>query len=100
VPAFTNRKIKREFLFFEHEANRALRMGKWKLVSQAGTPMEFTPEDENAWELYNLKKDPTETNNLAGKYPRRVKKMAARWEQEAVRLQAKPWPWNKQPKTP
>ena len=95
VPAFRNRKLEREFLFWEHEGNRAIRMGKWKLVSRAETPMEFTAEDENAWELYDLEKDPSETNNLAGKYPDKVKEMAARWEEEALRIQAKPWPWNR-----
>ncbi|MDM8003060.1 MAG: hypothetical protein QUS66_09145, partial [Bacteroidota bacterium] len=67
----------------------------WKLVSKVATPMEFTPEDENGWELYDLEKDPSETENLASKYPERVKKMAAKWEEEAVRLKAKPWPWDK-----
>jgi arylsulfatase len=95
VPAFENRKLKRKYLFWEHEGNRAIRMGKWKLVSRVKTPMEFTAEDENGWELYNLDKDPSETTNLAGKRPRKVKKMAAKWENEAVRIQAKPWPWKK-----
>jgi arylsulfatase len=56
--------------------------------------MKFTPEDENGWELYDLESDPSETVNLAEKYPDRVKKMAARWEKEALRLRAKPWPWD------
>jgi len=95
VPAFTNKKLDREFLFWEHEGNRAIRIDNWKLVSRVKTPMEFTPEDENAWELYDLDKDPSETVNLAGKYPEKVKNMSARWEEEAIRIQAKPWPWNK-----
>ncbi|MCK4745590.1 MAG: arylsulfatase, partial [Bacteroidales bacterium] len=32
VPAFYNRELDREFLYFEHEGNRAIRKGKWKLV--------------------------------------------------------------------
>lgn len=95
VPVFENKRIKREFLFWEHEGNRAIREGKWKLVSRVAVPMSFTPEDENAWELYDLEADPSETENLAATHPDRVKKMAARWEKEALRIQAKPWPWDK-----
>jgi arylsulfatase len=94
LPALNGRKLDREFLFWEHEGNRAIRMGNWKLVSKVGEQMKFTPEDENAWELYDLESDPSETVNLAEKYPDRVKKMAARWEKEALRLRAKPWPWD------
>lgn len=96
VRALNGRNTARDFLFWEHEGNRAIRMGKWKLVSKVAEPMKFTPDDENGWELYDLERDPSETENLAGKYPDRVKKMAARWEQEAIRLKAKPWPWDKQ----
>ena len=95
VPAFNNKTTSREFMFWEHSANRALRMGDWKLVARVKSQSKFTPSDENAWELYDLEKDPSETENLASKYPEKVKEMAARWEKEALRTKAKPWPWNK-----
>jgi len=98
LPAIAGKKLDREFLFWEHEGNRAIRTGKWKLVAKLNTPMQFTPEDENKWELYDLEKDPSETEDLAAKYPGRVKKMAAKWEEEAVRLKAKPWPWEENAK--
>ncbi|MCK7536483.1 MAG: hypothetical protein MZV63_38655 [Marinilabiliales bacterium] len=53
-------------------------------MAKVAEPMKFTPEDENRWELYDLESDPSETVNLAGKYPDRVKKMAAKWEEEAI----------------
>jgi arylsulfatase len=53
-------------LFFEHEGNRAVRQGEWKLVSQF---------PENKWELYNIKTDRSELNDLSAKYPERVKAM-------------------------
>jgi arylsulfatase len=94
VPAFTNKPINREFIFWEHEGNRALRMGNWKLVSKTQKQRKFTPADENAWELYDMEEDPSESNNLAFKYPDKVKTMAALWEKEAQRTMAKPWPWD------
>lgn len=53
-------------IFWEHEGNRAVRQGKWKLVAR----------HRGAWELYDLDADRTELNNLADKHPDRVKEMA------------------------
>lgn len=64
---------KRESLWWQHEGNRALRMGDWKIVA-AG---------RNApWELYNLHDDRSETRNLAAQQPEIVATLAARWELE------------------
>jgi len=93
-PAFTNKPIERQHLFWEHEGNRAIREGNWKLVSTTIKSKKFTEADEKAWELYDLKNDPSETKNLAKKYPDRVKAMAELWEKEAIRTAAKPWPWD------
>lgn len=95
VPAFSNKKIERDFLFWEHQGNRALREGDWKLVARVKAGMKFTPEDENKWELYNLEQDPSETMDLALKFPEKLKAMGAKWETEALRTMAKPWPWKK-----
>ena len=67
LPIFQKKKWNgHEALFFEHEGNRALRAGNWKLVSEYPS---------SNWELYNLKKDRIEQNNLAIKYPDKVKEL-------------------------
>lgn len=93
LPAFKNEPIQREFIFWEHEGNRAIRMGNWKLVARVQKNKVFTAADESAWELYDMEDDPTETKNLALKYPDKVEAMRKRWETEALRTKAKPWPW-------
>ncbi|MCF0052599.1 arylsulfatase [Dyadobacter sp. LJ53] len=52
-------------LFWEHEGSRAIRSGRWKLVAEIHQP----------WELYDLQVDRTETNDLAGKLPAKVKEL-------------------------
>ncbi len=63
-------------LFFEHEGNRAVRQGEWKLVSQK--PL-------NKWELYNIKTDRSEMNDLSAQYPDKVNAMAAMYDVWAAR---------------
>ncbi len=54
APSFRDRPIERDTLYWEHEGNKAVRRGKWKLVCKF-------PDD---WELYDLEADRTETQNL------------------------------------
>ena len=88
--------IEREAIYFEHEGNRAIRQGKWKLVSKAYPPTgKFRTMDEiplDQWNLYDMEKDRTETNNLADKYPEKVKGMAGKWEHWAERTRTIPKP--------
>ncbi|RLA19637.1 MAG: arylsulfatase [Gammaproteobacteria bacterium] len=76
-PAFKNQPLKRKALFWEHETNCAVRQEQWKLVAKERNG----PDDP--WELYNMDADPTETQNLAGKYPEKVETMAAMWNKWA-----------------
>src|SRR5699024_9209427 len=62
-------------LYWEHEGNAAVRIGKWKLVKEY-------PHD---WELFDMQKDSTETHNLADHYPEFVQEMADRYERWANR---------------
>ncbi|MSU48909.1 MAG: arylsulfatase [Opitutus sp.] len=82
LPAFANHPIKREFLAWEHEGNRAIREGKWKLVSIA----------DASWELYDVDVDRVEMNNLAAREPARVQAMSAAWDAWARRTHVLPRP--------
>ncbi len=52
-------------LGWEHEGNRAFRVGDWKLVSSNFGSTQPGGAGINEWELYNLAEDPTEVDNLA-----------------------------------
>jgi arylsulfatase A-like enzyme len=69
-------------LAWEHEGNRALRDGKWKLVSLGAGP----------WELYDMDIDRTEMTDLAPSQSERVKEMSAKWESWAKRTNVFPRP--------
>lgn len=76
IPVLIGESIPDRILFWEHEANRAVRHGKWKAVSKANFEYPFIQE----WELYNLELDRTETSNLALVYPEIVEELAGQWD--------------------
>ena len=82
-PAFKNKPLDHGAIYFEHEGNRAIRRGKWKLVAAT---------NKGPWELYDLEADRTEIDNLAGKFPNLVKQMTAMWQSWAERTNVLPWP--------
>jgi arylsulfatase len=82
VPAFCGHALGRERpIFFEHEGNRAVRDGKWKLVAKGV---------DGPWELYDMDADRSETNDLAAQQPERVKAMSAAWQAWAERANVLP----------
>jgi arylsulfatase len=82
VPAFDNKTVDREAIYFEHERNKAVLDGKWKLVAKG---------EEGHWELYDMEEDRTETNDLAKKFPRKVNQMRKMWQAWAERAKVLPW---------
>jgi arylsulfatase len=73
LPAFEKDvTVQRDSLWWLHEGNRAVRVGDWKLVASKDQP----------WELYELKTDRAEQNNLAAKMPEKVKELEQVWQQQ------------------
>jgi arylsulfatase len=91
-----NSEIEREAIYFEHEGNRGLRQGKWKLVSKAYPGAgHFRKVDEipvEEWALYDMEVDRTELNNLANENPEKVKELSEMWQKWAKRTNTVPKP--------
>jgi arylsulfatase len=68
-------------IYWEHEGNRAMRRGHWKLVARNNAP----------WELYDLSTDRTELNDLAREQPERVQSLASAWDTWAKQNSVLPW---------
>lgn len=82
VPAFTGKPLTRDKpIFWEHEGNRAVRDGRWKLVARFKQP----------WQLFDMAGDRAEMHDLAAAQPERVKKMAAQYDAWAASSFVDPW---------
>lgn len=76
VPYFKSDSAARERnLFWEHYGRKAVRRGDWKAVSS----------DRKTWQLYNLKDDPTEMNDLSAKEPAKMTEFEELWQAWAKR---------------
>jgi arylsulfatase len=83
VPAFGDKPVAREAIYWEHEGNAAVRQGDLKLVRRGR---------EGSWELYDLKSDRTEQHDLASNRPEKAKELAALWKAWAERAHVLPAP--------
>jgi arylsulfatase len=82
APAFEGKALERKQpIFWEHEGNRAVRDGKWKLVAKHNRP----------WELYDVDADRVERNDLTATESAMVKDLAAQWDAWARRVGVRPW---------
>ena len=69
-------------MFWEHQGNKAVRVGDMKLVSIF---------EKNTWELYDMANDRTETNNLAEASPETVKNLELIYNKWAANSDVIPW---------
>ncbi|MEO6245812.1 MAG: arylsulfatase [Opitutaceae bacterium] len=73
VPAFAKDvTVPHAALWWQHEDNRAIRVGDWKLVALAA----------GDWELYDLATDRGESKNLAASRPDKVRELEALWKKQ------------------
>lgn len=82
-PAFRGQPLgRKQPLCWEHEGNKAVRDGRWKLVQKWRGP----------WELYDIETDRVERRNLISEQPDRAAQMAAVWQAWAERTFVDDWP--------
>jgi len=81
VTAFADKSQDHD-LYWEHEGNRAVRSGNWKLVAKGPGAN---------WELYDIATDRTESTDLAPKEKDKVFELANKWEKWAKRAHVIPW---------
>ena len=67
-------QIHTEPIFFEHHGNKAVRLGRYKLVCKWST------ENENNWELYDIENDRSEINNLAKSNSKLLQELLQQYE--------------------
>ena len=80
MPIFNGTPLAPRKIFMEHEGNRFVREGDWKLVG--------LNTKGKVWELYNLAADPNEMNDLAAQEPARVKALSAAFQEWLTRCRA------------
>jgi arylsulfatase len=81
-PAFEGKPLDRQQpIFWEHEGNKAVRDGKWKLVQKWRGP----------WELYDMEADRTELHDLAAMHPDVTARLATAWKSWQQRAFVDEW---------
>jgi arylsulfatase len=84
-PAFTSPSLplssSPRLLFWEHEGNKAVRDGQWKLVMRHRLP----------WQLFDMEADRTEQHDVIGEHPEIASRLEAAWNAWALRTYVDEW---------
>lgn len=80
-----NGPIHKEPIFWEHEGNKAVRLGKYKLVQK------WEKGQQDNWELYDMEKDRTEMHDLSGVHPEIVERLSQNYREWAQKNNVLPW---------
>ncbi|MFT4735783.1 MAG: arylsulfatase A-like enzyme, partial [Arcticibacterium sp.] len=83
--AFKNKELENRPIFWEHEGNKAVRYGNFKLVAM------YKEGSEYDWELYNLESDRSETVNLIAAVPEKAKELEIMWKTWAKKAGVLTW---------
>lgn len=81
LPVLQGGTLGERTLFWEHEGNRAVRNGNWKLVARTDQP----------WELYDMTHDRTETVNALATQPAIAARLIKAWDAWAARANVLPY---------
>ena len=87
MPIFSGsrKEIHEEPIFWEHEGNKAMRLGDYKLV------LDWEKDVDDNWELYNISKDRTEQNNLVDELPEIANNMIEMYDDWASKIKVLSW---------
>jgi arylsulfatase len=81
-PAFSGQPLARKQpIFWEHEGNKAVRDGRWKLVMRHKLP----------WQLFDMEADRTEQHDISSQHPEIASRLAATWDAWAQRSFVDEW---------
>ncbi len=78
VPVMNGQSLGRRELFWQYQVYDSARTGDWKITRKSGA----------AWELFNLKEDPSEITNQADSNPEVVRGLEQKWKSWAKRVGA------------
>jgi len=81
-PGFDGKPLGRtQPIFWEHEGNKAVRDGKWKLVMRHKQP----------WQLFDMEADRTEQHDLSKEHPEIASRLESAWTAWALRTYVDDW---------
>ena len=73
--------------YYEMQGHRGYYRDGWEIVTRHRP---LTPFGDHEWQLYDMRRDPTETHDLAAEHPDLVAELAACWERAAWENQVFP----------
>jgi len=82
----TEQNVERDYIYFNHSGNAALRVGDWKvLYTKTGEPNSHAQAEQSTgtagWSLYDMSADRCEQIDLAEKQPEKLKEMLNKWRE-------------------